>query len=66
MALEYESNTGLVGAIKAPLGALGSDKNYRQVLYETIAEQVEGLGRRPNSAYSVGDVVVCSNNMSFQ
>ena len=65
MALEYESNTGLVGAIKAPLGALGSDKNYRQVLYETIAEQVEGLGRRPNANYNVGEVVYPSSNLQY-
>lgn len=65
MALEYESNAGLVGAIKAPLGALGSDKNYRQVLYETIAEQVEGLGRRPNSNYNVGEVVYPSSNLKY-
>lgn len=66
MALEYESNPNLVGAIKAPLGVLGSDKNYRQALYETIAEQVEGLGRRPNSAYEVGDVVMCSANLKAE
>lgn len=65
MALEYESNAGLVGAIKAPLGALGSDKNYRQVLYETIAEQVEGLGRRPNANYNVGEVVYPSSNLQY-
>lgn len=65
MALEYESNPNLVGAIKAPLGVLGSDKNYRQVLYETIAEQVEGLGRRPNANYNVGDVVYPSSNLKY-
>lgn len=65
MALEYESNPNLVGAIKAPLGALGSDKNYRQVLYETIAEQVEGLGRRPNANYNVGEVVYPSSNLQY-
>ena len=65
MALESESNTGLGGAIKVPLGALGSDKNYRQVLYETIAEQVEGLGRRPNANYNVGEVVYPSSNLQY-
>lgn len=65
MALEYESNPNLVGAIKAPLGVLGSDKNYRQALYETIAEQVEGLGRRPNANYNVGEVVYPSSNLQY-
>lgn len=65
MALEYESNPNLVGAIKAPLGVLGSDKNYRQVLYETIAEQVEGLGRRPNANYNIGEVVYPSSNLQY-
>lgn len=65
MALEYESNPNLVGAIKAPLGVLGSDKNYRQALYETVAEQVEGLGRRPNANYNVGEVVYPSSNLQY-
>ena len=65
MALEYESNPNLVGAIKAPLGVLGADKNYRQALYETIAEQVEGLGRRPNANYNVGEVVYPSSNLQY-
>ena len=65
MALEYESNPNLVGAIKVPFNVLGADKNYRQALYETIAEQVEGLGRRPNANYNVGEVVYPSSNLKY-
>lgn len=65
MALEYESNPNLVGAIKVPFNVLGADKNYRQALYETIAEQVEGLGRRPNSNYNVGEVVYPSSRLQY-
>lgn len=65
MALEYQSNPSIAGAIKAPICVLGSDKNYRQALYENIAEQIEGLGRRPNATYSEGEVVYPSSNLRF-
>lgn len=65
MALEYQSNPDIVGFIKGPLSVLGSDKNYRQALYENIAEQIEGLGRRPNATYSEGEVVYPSSNLRF-
>ena len=66
MALAYETNPDIVAAVKAPLTVLGSDKKYREMFYENVAEQIEGVGRRPNSAYEVGDVVVCSANLKAE
>lgn len=48
--------------VKAPLYALGADGDYHKMYIENVAEQVVGLGRRPNTAYTAGDVVSCSTN----
>lgn len=48
--------------IKAPYYILGADGNYHKVLNENIVEQIEGIGRRPATAYEVGDVVASSTN----
>ena len=66
MALAYETNPDIVGAVKAPLTVIGSDKKYREMLCESVAEQVEGVGRRPHSTYEVGDVVMCSTNLKAE
>lgn len=48
--------------VKAPYYILGADGNYHKLLNENIAEQIEGVGRRPATAYEVGDVVASSTN----
>lgn len=48
--------------IKAPYYILGADGNYHKVFNENIVEQIEGIGRRPATAYEVGDVVASSTN----
>lgn len=48
--------------VKAPYYILGADGNYHKLLAENIAEQIEGVGRRPATAYEVGDVVASSTN----
>lgn len=48
--------------VKAPYYILGADGNYHRVLNENIAEQIEGVGRRPATAYEAGDVVASSTN----
>lgn len=48
--------------IKAPYYILGADGNYHKLLNENIVEQIEGVGRRPATAYEAGDVVASSTN----
>lgn len=48
--------------VKAPYYILGADGNYHKLLNENIAEQIEGVGRRPATAYEAGDVVASSTN----
>lgn len=48
--------------VKAPYYILGADGNYHKLLAENIAEQIEGVGRRPATAYEAGDVVASSTN----
>ena len=48
--------------VKAPYYILGADDNYHKLLNENIAEQIEGVGRRPATAYEAGDVVASSTN----
>lgn len=48
--------------VKAPYYILGADGNYHKLLNENIVEQIEGVGRRPATAYEVGDVVASSTN----
>uniref|UniRef100_UPI003AB0811C phage tail protein n=1 Tax=Phascolarctobacterium succinatutens TaxID=626940 RepID=UPI003AB0811C len=48
--------------VKAPYYILGADGNYHKLLNENIVEQIEGVGRRPATAYEAGDVVASSTN----
>lgn len=48
--------------VKAPYYILGADGNYHKLLNENIVEQIEGVGRRPATAYETGDVVASSTN----
>ena len=48
--------------VKAPYYILGADGNYHKLLNDNIAEQIEGVGRRPATAYEAGDVVASSTN----
>lgn len=48
--------------VKAPYYILGADSNYHKLLNENIVEQIEGVGRRPATAYEAGDVVASSTN----
>lgn len=48
--------------VKAPYYIFGADSNYHKLLNENIVEQIEGVGRRPATAYEAGDVVASSTN----
>lgn len=48
--------------VKAPYYILGADGNYHKLLNENIVEQIDGVGRRPATAYEAGDVVASSTN----
>ena len=51
--------------VKSEYNALEEQGNYKKHYFKTSADQIVGLGRMKNTAYTIGDIVYVDNNQKI-